>query len=76
MKIKKDILPENLPSKNRYYFSEQPIAELFILIDEELEFRITRCDCDKYRRCAECRIESKIRFMKEKLKNRISEVFE
>ena len=72
MKIKK----ENLPSKGRMYFSEEPISELFLIIDEIVQATPVRCDCDARNRCWNHRLESFVFSLNGKLKERISQVFE
>lgn len=76
MKIKKTLKREDLPSGGRHYFSEQPMSELFLIINEVVEARPTRCDCDSYRRCWNCRTESRVESIRGELKKKIMEVFE
>ena len=76
MKIKKNLPKEKLPSQNRMYFSEQPIAELMIIIDGVVQYDPVRCDCDSHRRCHHHKMESKVEVINAKLKEKIMEVFE
>ncbi len=76
MRIKKDLKKKDLPSIGRHYFSEQPMAELFLIIDEIVKAEPTRCDCDSNNRCWNHRTESKVESIKGELKKKIMEVFE
>ena len=76
MKIKDNLEEENLPSRGRMYFSEEPISELFLIIDEVVKAEPVRCDCDSHNRCWNHRAESLVQSINSKLKMRISEVFE
>lgn len=76
MKIKNNLENEELPSRGRHYFSEQPMAELFMIIDEIVKAEPVRCDCDKYTRCWNHRTESQVESIRGELKKRIMEVFE
>ena len=76
MRIKKDLKKENLPSIGRHYFSEQPMAELMVIIEEVVKAEPTRCDCDSGHRCWNHRTESRVMSIKGELIKRIMEVFE
>lgn len=76
MKIKIKLPKDKLPSRGRHYFSEEPISELFMLIDEIVVAEPTRCDCDSHKRCWNHRTESKVESIKGELKKKIMEVFE
>jgi hypothetical protein len=76
MKIKKNIKRENLPTNGRYYGSEQPLTELFKIIDDVFDHRPVRCDCDSTHRCWNCRTASIVEGIKGNLKLKIMEVFE
>ena len=74
MKLK--VKGNKLPSKGRHYFSEEPISELFMIIDEIVKYDAVRCDCDNMNRCCEHKKESLVIGINGELKKRISEVFE
>lgn len=76
MKIKKNLNKEDLPSNGRHYFSEQPMAELMMIIEEVVQARPTRCDCDSRNRCWNHRTESRVMSIKGELIKRIMDIFE
>ena len=76
MKIKSKLKDKDLPSRGRFYFSKEPISELFLIIDEIVKAEPTRCDCDSHSRCWNHRTESKVFSINGELKKRIMEVFE
>lgn len=76
MQIKNELPKDKLPSRGRMYFSEEPISELFLIIDEVVQATPVRCDCDKFNRCWSHRAESLVFSINANLKKRISEVFE
>lgn len=76
MKIKKGIDTIKLPSRGRYYGSEQPMTELFLIIDRVVQAPPARCDCDKSYRCWNHRTESIVEIIKGRLKKEIMEIFE
>ena len=67
---------EKLPTAGRLYGSGEAITELHALIDSVMQYEKGRCDCDSHSRCIECRLESEIRFKKEALKKRMSELID
>lgn len=78
MKLKRTLKKDQLPTNGRYYGSEQPITELFKLIDDVFMpySHPARCDCDSTHRCWNCRTASTVEGIKGKLKLKITEVFE
>lgn len=63
--------PEDLPTKGRRYGSGGIVTELNAIIDQELEYRPERCDCDSNSRCWRCIMEQEFRYKKEVIKKRI-----
>lgn len=65
-----------LPSKGRLYSSGEANTELHILIDNAMEYKKARCDCDSQSRCSNCIIEQELRYRKELLKKKVSELID
>ena len=67
---------ESLPTQGRKYGSGEAITELNALIDNVMDYKAPRCDCDGHTRCINCRMESEMNFKKEALKKRVQELMD
>ena len=67
---------ERLPTKGKYYGSGEAITELTYIVDEVMAFKKARCDCDSYRRCSQCIMETELNYRKEVIKKKIRDMIE
>ncbi len=72
----KDMEVEDTPTMGSLYGSGNPITELLALVDLIIQYKPPRCDCDGYRRCRHCIMQTEFAYKSEKLKKEITRVFE